>query len=106
MKRVTLSFCMFAALASLAMAIEGVSPEKGKALFTNKQLGTSGKSCDSCHPDGKGLKHAAAYYEGRLGMIINQCIKNPLKGKELDPSSAEMISLIMYIKTLAPSTRF
>ncbi len=30
---------------------------KGKALFNDPKLGgaTSGKSCNSCHPDGKGL---------------------------------------------------
>ena len=40
-----------------------------------------------------------------MGTIINQCIKNPLKGKELDPASVEMKSLILYIKSMAQSAR-
>ena len=62
------------AMTSLAMTVNGASPAKGKELFTSKQLGTSGKSCSSCHPDGKGLAKAAEYDEVELGAIINQCI--------------------------------
>jgi hypothetical protein len=102
MKRIGLLLSMLA-VASLSMAGDGVSPARGKNLFTGKQLGTNGKSCNLCHPDGKGLEKAAAYDEGELGEIINQCIKNPLKGKALDPASAEMKSLVLYIKSLAPS---
>jgi len=104
MKSAVLLFSMLA-VASLAIAIDGVSSDKGKELFTGKQLGTNGKSCNSCHPDGKGLAKAAAHDDGELGAIINRCITNPLKGKALDPSSAEMKSLILYIKTLALSAR-
>jgi len=104
MKRLVTTLSMLA-LASLAMASDGVSPDRGKELFTSKQLGTNGKSCNICHPGGKGLENAAAYDEGKLGAIINQCIANPLKGKALDPSSVEMKSLIMYIKSLAPSAK-
>ena len=104
MKRAVLLFGMLAS-ASLAMAMDGASPDRGKQLFTSTQLGTSGKSCNSCHPGGKGLEKAAAHDTGELGEIVNQCIKTPLKGKALDPASAELKSLIMYIKTLAPSAR-
>jgi cytochrome c len=104
MKRAVVSLGILAA-ASLAMAIDGVSPDRGRELFTGTHLATNGKSCNSCHPGGKGLEKAAAYDEGELGEIINQCIRNPLKGKALDPASAEMKSLIRYIRTLAPSAR-
>ena len=104
MKRAMLLFGMLAS-ASLAMALDGASTDRGKQLFTSTQLGTSGKSCNSCHPGGKGLEKAASYGEVALGEIINQCITNPLKGKALDPKSAEMKSLIMYLKTQAPSAR-
>jgi len=93
------------AAASLALAGEGASPEKGKELFAGRQLGTNGKTCNLCHPDGKGLEKAAVYDEAELGEIINQCIKGPLKGKVLDPASSELKSLVMYIKSLAPSVR-
>lgn len=92
-------------VASLAMAGDGASLSKGKELFTGKQLGTSGKSCSTCHPNGKGLEKAAAYDEGELGEIINQCIRKPLKGKALDPASVEMKSLIVYIRSVTPSAR-
>lgn len=104
MKRIAITLSMLAA-ASLAMAGDGASTARGKELFTSKQLGTSGKSCSTCHPDGKGLTKAATYDAGELGEIINQCILNPLKGKALDPASGEMKSLIMYIKSLAPAAR-
>lgn len=104
MKQVVLTFCMLAAMASLALAIDGVSSAKGKELFMSKTLGTSGKSCNSCHPDGKGLEKAVSRDQGELSVIINQCIKKPLKGKALDPASNEMKSLIMYIKTLSTAS--
>jgi len=87
-------------LASLAWAA-GPSVERGKDLFNSTELGTNGKSCSTCHPDGKKLTRAATYAEGELGEVINQCIKNPLEGKGLDPSSSDMKSLIIYIKTSA-----
>ena len=104
MKRTAITLSMLA-VASMAMAGDGASPAKGKELFTSKQLGTNGKSCNLCHPDGKGLEKAAAYDGGELGTIINQCIKNPLKGKELAPDSTEMKSLILYIKSLPQSAQ-
>lgn len=102
MKRMVMTLSMLA-VASLTMADDGASLSRGKELFTGNQLGTSGKSCSMCHPGGKGLEKAAAYDEGELGEIINQCLKNPLKGKALDPASVEMKSLILYIRSLAPS---
>jgi len=101
MKRIGISLSILA-VASLALAGNGASAGKGKELFTGKKLGTNGKSCSTCHPDGKGLKKAAAYDDEELGSIINQCITNPLKGKALDPTSTEMKSLVLYIKSLAP----
>jgi cytochrome c len=47
------------------------------------------------------LNQAANYKEGELGEIINQCIKNPLKGAPLEVTSGDMKSLIIYIKTFA-----
>jgi cytochrome c len=91
--------------ASLALAGDGASPEKGRSLFAGTQLGTSGKTCNLCHPAGKGLEKAAVNDEEELGAIINQCIQKPLKGKALDPASVEMKSLILYIRSLAPAAR-
>ena len=105
MKGVALFMAMAAALACPAVAAEAPSADKGKALFTDSHLGTNGKSCASCHPRGKGLERAGTYSEGRLGEIINACIIQPLRGAALDPSSTEMRSLVIYVKSLAQSAK-
>ncbi len=76
------------------------SVELGKKLFNDKALGgsTNDNSCNSCHPDGKGLEKAGTR-KGLEGMI-NQCVAGPLKGTKLDESSSEMQSLKMYIESL------
>lgn len=101
MKKSVIPFIVLICLAALAMAGSGPSLERGKELFTGTHLGTNGKSCAGCHPGGKGLERAAAYEAGALGEIINQCIKKPLNGNALDSASADMKSLIMYIRTFA-----
>ncbi len=90
-------------LVSLAWAEAGPSLEKGKGLFNSAKLGSNGKSCASCHRDGKNLGKAAAYSNEKLRDIINQCIKNPLEGDGLASDSSDMKSLIIYIKSLAES---
>ncbi len=94
--------------ASLALA--GGDVEKGKALFNDPKLGggTTGKSCNSCHPDGKGLEGVAGLTEYRmmgktyksLEYVINYDIQKALHGKPLDKDSEEMANLVAYIKSL------
>ena len=74
------------------------SVDKGKALFNDSKLGTSGKTCNACHADGKGMEKAGA--KADLVDTINMCITKPLKGKALDAKSAEMQSLVLYIKSI------
>ena len=58
---------------ALASAMQHeASLEKGKALFNDPKLGTTGKSCNDCHTDGKGLDKAGANKD--LEKIINSCI--------------------------------
>jgi cytochrome c peroxidase len=73
------------------------SVEKGKTLFNDPKLGTTGKSCNDCHTDGKGLDKAGE--KSNLEQIINGCITNSIKGKALDPKSTEMQSMVLYIKS-------
>ena len=82
---------------SLAMAAGDV--EKGKALFNDPRFGggTAGVSCNSCHPDGKGLEKAADRKD--LEKFVNACIQNALKGKGIGLKSAEMADIIAYIKS-------
>lgn len=64
----------------------GIFPKeitRGEELFNGKQLGKNGMSCADCHLDGKNLEDAAGYKEDKLAGIINQYIKNPLKGNSL-----------------------
>jgi hypothetical protein len=84
----------------LATAGEAPSAAKGKELFGSATLGTSGKTCDNCHPGGKGLEEAAGDNEQELVEAINTCITNPLKGKPLAENSPEMKSLVLYVKSL------
>jgi cytochrome c len=87
---------------------------KGKALFNDSELagGTAGKSCNSCHPDGKGLENAGMKKQFNLGgkkqtglkEAINTCIENALKGKALDKESQEMKDLAAYIKSFEKKT--
>ncbi len=84
--------------ASGAFAVQGVSLELGKKLFNDPSLGATGKSCNTCHTDGKNLSKAGAIKD--LAEVINSCITQNLKGKALDENSAEMKSMILYIKSL------
>lgn len=82
--------------------------EKGKALFNDKKLGTTGKTCSTCHMNGHGLEKSGDKTEfsvmGKkytsLEDAINFCIEKPLRGKPLDPKSPEMQDLVAYIKSL------
>ncbi len=83
--------------------------ERGKTLFNDPQLGKTGSSCNSCHPNGKGLEKSATKKEfsvmGKpvksLEDVINFCIASAMKGKALDKNSQDMKALVAYIESLA-----
>ncbi|AJE03347.1 c-type cytochrome [Geobacter pickeringii] len=93
--------CLLALLTGGVVAYAAdTSLDRGKELFESPKLGTSGKSCSSCHPGGRKLEWAASTYDDeKLTEIVNRCIEKSLKGKPLDPASDDMKSLIAYIKT-------
>ena len=74
------------------------TPDKGKALFNDPKLGTTGKTCNDCHKDGTGLELSGERQD--LEKIVNKCITASLKGKALKPKSVEMQSLLLYLKGL------
>jgi cytochrome c peroxidase len=80
-----------------AAASHEASVDKGKALFNDPKLGTTGKSCNDCHQNGKGMEKAAGKKD--LEDVVNTCITQALKGKELDEKSVEMQSLVSYINS-------
>jgi hypothetical protein len=95
-------FSIFLLVVSLGVSgtfgVQGGSLELGRKLFNDTTLGTTGKSCNTCHADGKDLSKAGSMNE--LPGIINGCIAHNLKGKALDVNSVEMKSLILYIRSL------
>jgi len=98
-----LKIAMFSAISLsliFTLAIAAGNVEKGKALFNDPKLGggTAGVSCNSCHPDGKGMEKAADRKD--LEKQVNLCIKNALKGKGIDPKSADMADIVAYLTSL------
>jgi len=93
-------FVMFSFSLMFTLAIAAGDSEKGKALFNDPKFGggTVGMSCNSCHQDGKGVEKAADRKD--LEKMVNTCIKNALKGKGIDPKSAEMADIVSYLKSL------
>lgn len=74
--------------------------EQGKSLFNDAALAgsTNSASCNTCHPDGRKLEKAGDM--ANLKAMINNCIRGALKGESLDEDSAEMESLVLYIRSL------
>ncbi|MEK6673011.1 MAG: hypothetical protein AABY42_05985 [Nitrospirota bacterium] len=108
-KIVLLSLVAVGLIFSFAFASKHKPEERGKALFNDVKLGngTSGKSCNSCHADGKGMEKAATKKEfnimGKsqksLEEAVNFCIENALKGKAIDAKSDDMKDITAYIKS-------
>jgi len=82
---------------------------KGKILFNDPKFGggTSGQSCNTCHPDGKGLETSGDKKEikimGKMQSLedaVNNCTVSAVKGKAVDAKSEDMANLIAYIKSL------
>jgi len=91
-------------------AIKGKKQLKKMAvrLWNDTSLGTSGLSCNTCHPKGKGLKKKAypRYIEMpkdivTLDQMINYCVLNPMKGKALKWNSQKMTALAAYVTARA-----
>lgn len=91
-------------VAGTAYASDEATVAKGKELFAASSLGISGKSCNTCHPGGKGMDKVATQDADDVSDTVNQCITKAMKGKALDPASADMKSMVLYIKSFAPAT--
>jgi cytochrome c5 len=95
-------------IASAVIAMDKTPEERGKALFNDTTLGggTSGKSCGTCHADGKGLEGIGSKTEWKgfksLEEAVNMCITMALKGTALDVKSEQMKDLVSYMKTIKP----
>ncbi|MBT9165126.1 MAG: hypothetical protein DDT23_01141 [candidate division WS2 bacterium] len=103
LKLIVLSMMAVGLLFSFAFAGDAA---KGKALFNDAKLSgaTAGKSCNSCHADGKGLDAFKKEFMGGKAKSIedatNMCITMMMKGKALDAKSADMANIVAYIKSV------
>jgi cytochrome c len=110
LKIALLSLIAVGLIFSSGFAMKHLPEKRGKALFNDPKFagGTAGKSCNSCHPDGKGLEKSAEKKEfnimGKkqksLEEAVNSCIVNANKGKALDPKAEQMKDIVAYIKSL------
>jgi len=108
LKTVLLLIAAYGMILSFAHAADDAA--KGKASFNDTMFAgaTSGKSCNSCHPNGKGLENAGEKHEFRimggtqksLEEVVNVCIENATQGKAIDPSLEQMTDIVAYIKSL------
>lgn len=109
-KKIGILAAAFVTAGALSLAY-AADVDKGKALFESPALGagTTGKSCNTCHADGKGL--GSDLFDRKnlsiMGMektnveeMVNVCIEKPLGGSAIDPQGEEMQDLIAYMKTL------
>lgn len=111
MKRLNLVLLFIAVIGLIfSLAHAAGDAEKGKVLFNDTHFAgaVSGKSCNSCHPGGRGLEMAGGKTEFKimgktqnsLEDAVNLCIVNAIKGKVLDSSSEEMQDVVSYIRSL------
>jgi len=104
MKRATILLTILLMVISVAFANTLV--DKGKELFNDKSLGTNGKSCSTCHPEGKkinGKKKTFIIKDKKFETVedaINFCIEHALSGKPLAKDSEDMKALASYVKSL------
>lgn len=100
------------------------SVERGLALFGDKKLGTSGKTCNDCHMEGgtqdgkmgdmtlKAFDNLAAHYPkyfmmGKrvmtLDQVVNFCVTTPLKGEALAWDDQRLTDLVAYCASVKPA---
>jgi hypothetical protein len=105
MKRMIVILVAVGAMTTAVMAAEaGKDPvARGAELFKNAKLGTNGKTCATCHPDGTRLEEAASYGDDQLAKVINRCIEKALSGKPIPVDSDNMTSMIKYIRAVTAS---
>jgi len=83
---------------------------KGEILFQRVDLGggTTGKSCNACHLNGKGLSSdlfqrkkftIMGKNKHNLAEVVNVCVEKSLGGVALDPQGNEMADLLASMKT-------
>jgi len=80
----------------------------GRKMWNDESLGTSGVACLSCHADhellnldkGERFPHFVKMVGDvvTLDQMINYCMLNPMKGKQLDANSKEMTAMAAFFQ--------
>jgi cytochrome c553 len=84
------------------------SVARGEALFRDATLGTTGKSCSSCHQPGslRNVQDGFPRFDPVLKRFvdieeaINLMVKNRLKGTPFPPNDQKYFDLLAYLKSL------
>lgn len=97
MKRMTM-IIIWMLLLPVAVAIGSSDQEVGKKYFYDTSLGTNGKSCATCHENGKGLENAGDYDVPTLREFVNFCIRDALKGKMLPADDPRLAEIEKYMR--------
>lgn len=99
MNKLILLLGIFLAVGVIAQANEAPSAKLGKTLFESTELGTKGRSCATCHPQGKGLEKTGDFTDTELKDIINACLRDAVGAALISPDSQEMNALLAYVRT-------
>jgi len=100
-------------------ALEKASIANGAKLYVDPSLGTSGKTCNTCHMEmGKSQKAGMMDAKGFIGrkpfpkyfpmakrvmtleQVIQFCIVNPLEGKPLAWDDPKLTDLTSYVNSI------
>ena len=82
-------------ISSVAFAMKHLPEERGKTLFNDPKFAGGTKSCNACHPDGKGVEKAADKKEfnimGKTQKSLEEAQKLPRRQQEL---------VVQFVETL------
>lgn len=91
-----------------ALSMERRTWVRGKEIWLNSNIGENGRSCESCHPDGK-LTNAETYPRYKhilktmatLSMTHNFAVVNESSGKAWELGSEDANAIALFVKSLA-----
>ncbi len=100
MNKLIIALCILLLTGICAQATEAPTLDLGKTLFESTELGSTGRSCATCHPQGKGLEMVGDFNDAELKDIINACLRDALKAEMISVESQEMDALLAYVRKL------